>query len=131
MPAIARSISVFLCVLCALCVEIFFFRVTSEEDFHHTENTEKACPFVNRSYLQQLDALHNHWSFSQVPRLLFLNERPKHIPPHTRAEELCPNPVYLSRALAVCIKNAQLVDSEIRCLIRSRGIQSFLSKTPG
>jgi len=96
-----------------------------------TEDTEKACPFVNRSYLQQLDALHNHWSFSEVPRLLFLNERPKHIPPHTRAEELCPNPVYLSRALTVCIKNAHLVDSEIRCLIRSRGIQSFLSKTPG
>src|SRR3977135_116925 len=47
MPAIARSISVFLCVLCALCVEIFFFRVTSEEDFHHTVHREhrESIPF--------------------------------------------------------------------------------------
>src|SRR5882757_8143622 len=72
MPAISRSPSVFLCALCALCVEIFLFRVTGEKVLT-IQCIENACPFVNKSSLQQLDALHNHWSFSQVPRLLCPN----------------------------------------------------------
>jgi hypothetical protein len=49
----------------------------------------------------------------------------------TSPEKLLANPVYLSGVPTVCIMNEPPVDSKMRWLIRSGGIQSFLSKTRG
>src|SRR6266478_5817825 len=67
----ARHISLPFCFFSVLSVPSVlksFPFVSPAKRIFTIEHTQDTCPFVNKIPLQQLDALHNHWSFSEVPR---------------------------------------------------------------